>query len=626
MPVDADDELEALRVTLNLPFYLYDGPDFDDGSWFAPCARGLRGETYVEDQYSGEYYFLQQLRGHRWRVRDPATALLFVVPLYVNAALQPSMAASSCNGTHFQHLFDRTASAVAGTAQYERHLGADHVLVCNSWKLAQKPPHQAPWTKLGHVSNDYFRHVFRNAIVGHMETRHGGDGGFWRCSVVSPYVANYDDGARAHLVQPSARERDVSFYFQGGANNRGTYGYAFRQAALAQLEALPRAHISASSLPGKPVDCRGDARRGGIATNCLSRRSNPAFRTLMRRSRFNLVLRGDSPSSRRLYDGIAVGTLNVLVSDQLWSVGLPFGCLVPWRRMVFTVREAPFNSSEGAMRELEAIDALTPQVLARMQRVSNKHRRDVIWNVNGSRVAENLLITAALRCLPSHVVRSHRGAAVAGAASAAKGDAPRAPAVSRAIRSLRQMCPQFDGSIACRLPDEANCAGCETGELAGATPIEHCCGDSCPACNRTASRCVPPSVFYGDPLTHDPRRRAELEGYLGQRDKTLPAELRRWRSQVGRPQLAKQLAAEKKVRSARVQAKPAAGRGAEKAMHAAHRPGGASAAGAAPTGGNARAGVRKAFGLLGGRPHKNVSGVLHPRAERLKPGPSHAAA
>ena len=395
MPVDADDELEALRVTLNLPFYLYDGPDFDDGSWFAPCARGLRGETYVEDQYSGEYYFLRQLREHRWRVRVTATALLFVVPLYVNAALQPSMAASSCNGTHFQHLFDRTASAVAGTAQYERHLGADHVLVCNSWKLAQKPPHQAPWTKLGHVSNDYFRHVFRNAIVGHMETRHGGDGGFWRCSVVSPYVANYDDGARAHLVQPSARERDVSFYFQGGANNRGTYGYAFRQAALAQLEALPRAHISASSLPGKPVDCRGDARRGGIATNCLSRRSNPAFRTLMRRSRFNLVLRGDSPSSRRLYDGIAVGTLNVLVSDQLWSVGLPFGCLVPWRRMVFTVREAPFNSSEGAMRELEAIDALTPQVLARMQRVSNKHRRDVIWNVNGSRVAENLLITAA---------------------------------------------------------------------------------------------------------------------------------------------------------------------------------------------------------------------------------------
>ena len=27
------------------------------------------------------------------------------------------------------------------------------------------------------------------------------------------------------------RRRDVSFFFQGGANNRGTYGYAFRQAA-----------------------------------------------------------------------------------------------------------------------------------------------------------------------------------------------------------------------------------------------------------------------------------------------------------------------------------------------------------------------------------------------------------
>ena len=48
--------------------------------------------------------------------------------------------------------------------------------------------------------------------------------------------------------------------------------------------------------------------------------------------RYNLVLRGDSPSSRRLYDGVAAGALTVLVSDETWAVGLPFQCLVPWRR------------------------------------------------------------------------------------------------------------------------------------------------------------------------------------------------------------------------------------------------------------------------------------------------------
>ena len=438
MLASAADPTAELRQALTLPFYLYSGPDFDDGSWFEPCARGLRGEKILEDQYQGEHYFLQQLRNHRWRVRDPAAALLFVVPIYANAALQPSMQGASCNGTHYQELFDRTAAAVAATPQYQRHLGADHLLLCNSWKFAQTPPHQAPWSRLGQRSNAFFRETFRNAIVAHMEARVAAAsmGSFWRCSVVAPYVANYDEAARHHLVSPTAPGRDVSFYFQGGANNRGTYGYAFRQAALAQLEQLPRAHISAFSLPGNPVGCRDAPARGGssatIATNCRAGRSSPQFRSLMRRARFNLVLRGDSPSSRRLYDGLAVGALSVLVSDELWSVGLPFACLVPWRKMAFTMREKAFEAlapsaqqgagagaagsgsggtaeSEsrsdraGALAQLQALNALAPQMLRSVQRVANRHRRDVLWNVNGSRVAENVLITAALRCLPSHV-------------------------------------------------------------------------------------------------------------------------------------------------------------------------------------------------------------------------------
>ena len=95
----------------------------------------------------------------------------------------------------------------------------------------------------------------------------------------------------------------------------------------------------------------------------------------MRRSKFNLVLRGDSPSSRRLYDGIAVGALTVLVSDEAWSVGLPFACLGPWRRMALTLSEAPFASTDSARRELSSLDELAPQLLARIQRVANRHVR-----------------------------------------------------------------------------------------------------------------------------------------------------------------------------------------------------------------------------------------------------------
>ena len=128
-----------------------------------------------------------------------------------------------------------------------------------------------------------FRHTFRNAIVGHMETRHAGDGGFWRCSVVSPYTANYDEAKRPHSRPTADAARDVSFFFQGGANNRGTYGYAFRQAVLTQTQDLAGAHVTAFSLPGTPTPCRG-----AITTNCRAGRSNPAFRDLMSRARFNV--------------------------------------------------------------------------------------------------------------------------------------------------------------------------------------------------------------------------------------------------------------------------------------------------------------------------------------------------
>ena len=93
-----------------------------------PCSRGANRAAYSEDQYSGELFFLRQLRTHRWRTRDPESALLFVVPLYANAALQPIVKGSACNGTHFQVLFDATAAAVASTPQYARHQGCQQAL------------------------------------------------------------------------------------------------------------------------------------------------------------------------------------------------------------------------------------------------------------------------------------------------------------------------------------------------------------------------------------------------------------------------------------------------------------------------------------------------------------------
>ena len=41
-------------------------------------------------------------------------------------------------------------------------------------------------------------------------------------------------------------------------------------------------------------------------------------------SEFALMIHGDSPSSGRLYDTLAYGTIPIIISDRLWHSGLPF--------------------------------------------------------------------------------------------------------------------------------------------------------------------------------------------------------------------------------------------------------------------------------------------------------------
>jgi hypothetical protein len=48
-PLKMARDLFEARAKLVLPFYLYEGEHFDNGSWFEPCTRGLRGEKVHED-------------------------------------------------------------------------------------------------------------------------------------------------------------------------------------------------------------------------------------------------------------------------------------------------------------------------------------------------------------------------------------------------------------------------------------------------------------------------------------------------------------------------------------------------------------------------------------------------
>ena len=60
------------------------------------------------------------------------SALLFVVPLYINAALQPFAAGTSCNGSHYQQLLDITAAYMWYVPETLSTLPPQLVVLCAS--------------------------------------------------------------------------------------------------------------------------------------------------------------------------------------------------------------------------------------------------------------------------------------------------------------------------------------------------------------------------------------------------------------------------------------------------------------------------------------------------------------
>lgn len=111
-------------------------------------------------------------------------------------------------------------------------------------------------------------------------------------------------------------------------------------------------------------------------------------------ARFSICARGDIPSSPRLYESIRYGAIPVLVSDAMWRVGLPFQCFVPYELMITSISESDIRRHAGrSLRTLR--DSISPTMEHRMRSLTRHFRRDLLWNIPGSRVAENVLLEAS---------------------------------------------------------------------------------------------------------------------------------------------------------------------------------------------------------------------------------------
>ena len=112
----------------------------------------------------------------------------------------------------------------------------------------------------------------------------------------------------------------------------------------------------------------------------------------MRQANFSAMIRGDTPSSGRIYDMFLTGTVPMLLSDNLWGAALPFPRRVPWKQLLLPLSERTQQLDGVWQMQKVMASADRAKILGIMTRVAP----DVLWHVPRSRVADNLIEDAEL--------------------------------------------------------------------------------------------------------------------------------------------------------------------------------------------------------------------------------------
>ena len=227
-----------------LPFFMYEDAALDHSA-LTECVPG-----WDQHDQAAEVAMVRQLQTHPARVFDPARAELFIVPVlpYV------SWLAAECAGTAHETRMVAAAAALSRSSWYQRHQGADHLLVTNTFRLNTMKA---------------LRGLLANATVAWFESttapRRGpgrlAAAAFWRCTVVIPYVAS-PFCHQQRLTRPtracaasSASGRTSSVFFQGSLS-----AASHIRGQLASLRSLPGARIvdvprSGTNASGRTETC-----------------------------------------------------------------------------------------------------------------------------------------------------------------------------------------------------------------------------------------------------------------------------------------------------------------------------------------------------------------------------------
>lgn len=433
--VPAPSALSPLGVlpTAGSPFFMYTERSLDH-HWLANCSGFREVRHGVRMQNTAEVGAYKVLRHHELRVRDPALAALFFVPIYPYVS---KYVTAPCHGSasHRERMRD-AAAALMATPQWKRFGGRDHFFVTTTWSTA--------------------RASFRNVMYEMARALECGVAGRYKqfcpaacrlkssslaaCTVHAPYQANV--WASTHYRSHAARPTFVSF---AGSFDVCCTGAAVRCRLAEYLVAVldqPDVAIR-PTLPGNATTTNGTAlskcteRAVALVAEELARRHGGApadhrmhaierllpqpARADLRAGRrlgatwreaavgettlradalqlassvFCLTPAGDNCVSGRFYSAVAAGCIPVVVCPQRHPVA--FERLVVFEPFWLFVTPAEWARPAALLARLRRMNA-TGEV-RRYQSALARHRADLLYDVPSSRAGTNLLQDIARQC------------------------------------------------------------------------------------------------------------------------------------------------------------------------------------------------------------------------------------
>lgn len=331
------------RVSAKTPkIYVYDNKEVD-WSYLTKCYEdahdGLSPEMDEDGEHAqnmGEVWMHRAMLSHPNRVYYPEEANMFYVPLYITVSSDagPMAGSLSCDDkTHYERMEDALNYLEFKSTYFKRLGGADHFFTCTWWRC-------------GPAMGNRARVVLSRTVLAINESPPAqNDWARWECMdrvVTVPYVASSkltSTGVDHH----SNTKRSIPFYFAGRSRGR---------------EERENLSIIQESIPGSSI---------GVTAWSWTDGPN-SYADHITNSKFCLCPRGDTQSSRRLYDAIAAGCIPIMTESQVEEGSVPYNNHLAYDSFSFVYEDSVFLNKTMLLEKAMILNSIPDEHLVSKRR------------------------------------------------------------------------------------------------------------------------------------------------------------------------------------------------------------------------------------------------------------------